>query len=85
MRTWTGRVLLIGGFMILSTACATSQEWAEWQQHSSHFASGDHLTFSFRNVEGRAPRVRRSDLERARAEQWWGKAITVSPDQIFQN
>jgi len=25
------------------------------------------------------------DIEAARQENWWGKAITVSPEQIFQN
>ena len=44
-----------------------------------------HIGFSWRNREGQAPRVARSDIDAARAETWWGKAITVSPDQIFQN
>ncbi|HKZ05983.1 MAG TPA: hypothetical protein VJU81_10975 [Methylomirabilota bacterium] len=65
--------------------CATSEEWAEWRAHSSHFASGQHATFSMRNREGTAPRVARADIDAARSENWWGKAITVSPDQIFQN
>ena len=39
--------------------CATSEEWAEWRAHSSHFASGQHATFSMRNREGTAPRVAR--------------------------
>ena len=38
-----------------------------------------------RNREGSAPRVARSDIDAARSENWWGKAITVSSDQIFQN
>jgi hypothetical protein len=29
--------------------------------------------------------VTRTDVEAARQESWWGKAITVSPEQIFQN
>ncbi len=83
MRTWITRALLLGGIMIGSSACATSEEWAEWRKHPTHFASGDHLSFSWRNTEGTAPRVRRTDIDRARAEQWWGKVITVSPEQII--
>jgi hypothetical protein len=29
--------------------------------------------------------VRRTDIDAARQENWWGEAITVSPEQIFQN
>jgi hypothetical protein len=29
--------------------------------------------------------VSRTDVDAARSENWWGKAITVSPEQIFQN
>ncbi len=84
MRTWITRALLLGGFMLVASACATSDEWAEWQKHPTHFASGGHAGFSFRNTEGSAPRVTRSEIERARGEQWWGKVITVSPEQIIQ-
>lgn len=81
---------LVGSALVLSVAviaggCATSEEWAEWRSHSSHFASGQHATFSLKNREGTAPRVARSDIDAARSENWWGKAITVSSDQIFQN
>lgn len=83
MRTWTVRALLVGGIMVVSSACATSDEWAEWRKHPTHFASGDHGFFSIRNREGQPPRVTRADINRARAEQWWGKAITVSAEQII--
>lgn len=83
MRTRMLTVLLLIGVGLTAGACATSEEWAEWRKYSSHFASGDHLFFSFRNTEGKAPRVTKRDIERARAEEWWGKAITVSPEQIF--
>ena len=73
-----GSVLLAGG-------CATSEQWADWRGHSTHWASGEHLAFSARNAEGAAPRVTRADLANARVQNWWGKVITVSPDQIFQN
>jgi hypothetical protein len=76
---------MLVAFTVLTTGCATSQEWAEWRQHPSHFASGDHGFFSIRNREGTTARVRRSDIATARDEAWWGKAITVSSEQIQQN
>jgi hypothetical protein len=84
MRTWITRALLLGGIMLVASACATSEEWGEWGKHPTHFASGGHATFSVRNTEGSAPRVSRSEIERARAEEWWGKVVTVSAEQIIQ-
>ena len=84
MRTRITRALLLGGIMLAASACATSEEWTEWRKHPTHFASGDHAMFSFRNTEGAAPRVTRSEVESARAEQWWGRVITVSAEQIIQ-
>jgi len=82
-----GRAALAVAALFLTGACATSQEWAEWRAHSSHFASGQHLVFStFRNpTDASPPNVRRSDVDAARAEGWWGKPVTVSPDQIFRD
>lgn len=87
MRARVLRAGIILGVVVLTGACATSQEWAEWKNHSSHFASGHHLTFSVvkNPTDASPPRVRRSDVEASRRENWWGKAVTVSPDQIFQN
>lgn len=76
--------LLLAGTLVVTGACASSEEWGEWQKHSSHFASGDHLFFSLRNREGMPPQVSRRHLELARTENWWGKAITVSAAQIFK-
>ena len=84
MRTRITQALLLGGVLLAASACATSEEWAEWRNHPTHFASGGHAMFSFRNTEGSAPRVTRSEIDRARAEQWWGKVITVSAEQIIQ-
>lgn len=84
MRTRMLAVLLLSGIVVTTGACATSEEWAEWRKHPTHFATGDHLFFSARNREGAPPRVTRRDLELARAETWWGKTITVSPEQIFR-
>jgi hypothetical protein len=73
------------GVLFLTTACATSEQWAEWRGHTTHFASGQHASFSFsNNLEGTNPRVTRADIEASRTQNWWGKTITVSPGQIFQ-
>ncbi len=67
-----------------ATGCATSEQWAEWREHSSHFASGDHLFFSMRHQgENPTPRVRQRDLDEARTQAWWGEPIVVRPDQLF--
>ena len=65
-------------------ACASSEQWAEWRSHSSHFASGDHLGFSLRN-QGSTPKVSRSDVRVASTQSWWGDPVVVQPDQIFEN
>lgn len=83
MRARKLTVLLLIGIGLTAGACATSEEWAEWKKHPSHFASGDHLFFSFRHTEGTPPHVTKRDVELARSEKWWGKVITVSPEQIF--
>ena len=86
MRAWLSLATVVGGVMMFTAACATSEEWAEWRSHNTHFASGTHAGFSMRNNrDGSNPRVTRTDVEAARQESWWGKAITVSPEQIFQN
>lgn len=75
-------VLLAAGGL---QACATNEQWSEWHKHSSHFASGDHLFFSFRNRgEKPVPKVYKSDMEKARTQQWWGDTIVVRPDQLFE-
>jgi hypothetical protein len=78
------RLLLPGAVLLLTAACATSEEWQTWRSHPSHFASGDHLTFSVRNREGEAARVTRDDITKARNEGWWGKPITVATEQILE-
>jgi len=77
-------LLLVLAVAAGSAACASSDQWAEWRQHSSHFASGRHLYFSLRH-QGANPRphVTEGDVQKARFESWWGDPIVVSPDQIF--
>jgi hypothetical protein len=85
MRSRITRAALLALTTLLMSACASSEEWAEWRSHPTQWASGQHLAFSARNSEGKAPRVTRADLDQARSQNWWGRVITVSPDQIFQN
>lgn len=85
MRSRTATMAILASTLLLAAACATSEEWAEWRAHRTQWASGQHLAFSARNTEGKAPRVTRADIDSSRAQGWWGRVITVSPDQIFQN
>jgi len=86
MRAWLSLASYLGGIVMVATACARWDQWSQCQRHTTHFASGTHGVFSLRNnKDGSNPRVSRTDVDSARAENWWGKAITVSPEQIFQN
>jgi hypothetical protein len=78
------RLLLVGGVLLATVGCATGEEWATWKSHPTHFASGDHMFFSVRNREGSSPHVTRQNVAMARDEAWWGKAITVSQEQILE-
>jgi hypothetical protein len=78
------RLILVGGALVAVAGCASSEEWRTWREHPTHFASGDHMSFSVRNKEGGTPRVTRQDIGKARAEAWWGKPITVSQEQILE-
>ena len=74
------------GVAFLAGGCATSEQWAEWRSHTTHFASGDHGSFSLRNnLDGSNPRVTRLDIENSRTQNWWGRNITVEPGQVIQN
>jgi hypothetical protein len=85
MRSRIAGVSLLAGVLLAAGACATSEEWSEWLKHPTHFASDQHMGFSLRHTEGSKPRIARRDIEASRKETWWGKAITVSPEQIFEN
>ena len=80
------RIALVAGLALTTTACASSEEWAEWKSHTSHFASGSHGMFSIRNRDGASTKkVTRQDVASARDQGWWGKAITVDQGQILEN
>ncbi len=84
MRSPIQRAGLVVGVLLLSGACASSAEWQEWANHSSHFASGQHMGFSLRNKQGAAPKATRADIAAARSESWWGQPITVQSEQILE-
>jgi hypothetical protein len=84
MRRYRYVGLVLIATALFSSACATSTEWTTWRQHSTHFASGDHLSFSVRNRESEPPRVTRRDLAEARAQGWWGDPVAVPQAQIVE-
>jgi hypothetical protein len=87
MRSRITRITLIVGMVFLTGACASGEDWNMWRSHTTHFASGDHASFSMRNnKDGSRPSVSRSDINDSRRQDWWGVyAVNVTPDQIFQN
>ena len=78
------RVVSLTLVVLLGGGCATTAEWATWRTHPTHFASGDHLSFSIGNPESSQPRVTRHDLLAARQEGWWGDPVTVPQDRILE-
>jgi len=65
---------LLLGSVILSTGCAaTHREWEVWRAHRTHYATGNHMTYSMGNVFGRPPRVTPEMMDQARSEGWWGR------------
>ena len=80
------RILIVLAVAMTGSACATPEQWAEWRQHPSHFASGVHAGFSMRHRGANpVPRVSQRGVDKARAESWWGEPIVVRPEQIFTN
>src|SRR5258705_7181892 len=66
---------LILGAVILSTGCAaTHREWEVWRTHPTHYATGNHLSFSMKNMVGAAPQVTPEMMDQAKGEGWWGKS-----------
>ena len=84
MSTRIRALLLVLAVAAASAACASSDQWTEWREHPSHFASGRHMIFSLRH-QGASPQphVTQGDVQKARFESWWGQPIVVQPDQIF--
>jgi hypothetical protein len=63
--------------------CASGQEWSTWYDHRTHFASGEHMSFSVRTPETGPGHVTRTELGLARDEGWWGKPVTVAQAEIL--
>ena len=78
-------VIVMIGIATLAAGCASTDEWQDWRGHPTHFASGQHGSFSLQNnKDGSNPRVSGLDIAEAKTETWWGKVITVKPEQIFE-
>jgi hypothetical protein len=73
--------LLTAAVFLAAAGCASSEEWATWKEHPTHFASGEHMSFSVKN-QGSGSKVTRQDIAIARDEGWWGKPVTVGSEQI---
>jgi hypothetical protein len=79
-----------GLFIVLALAlaglsgCASSEEWNTWYTHRTHFASGDHMSFSVRTPDTGTGSITRTELGNARDEGWWGKPLTVAQAEILE-
>ena len=80
-KRWLSVALVVAGFA--STGCASSEEWSTWYNHRTHFASGDHMSFSIRTPDSGRGQVTRTHVAMARDEGWWGKPVTVEQTQIL--
>jgi len=86
LRWW---LLMIAAVMFSMSGCASSPDWAFWREHPSHFASGDHLSFSTRYGNGHGysngggngtePAITDADAALARDEAWWGHLVPPAP------
>lgn len=72
MMTHCLRPILLGGVLLMATACA--EDIKTWSSHPTHFASGHHMEFSARNVGATRLKVTPEDISAAQREQWWGRA-----------
>jgi hypothetical protein len=65
---------LLLGSVVLSAGCAaTHREWEVWRAHPTHYATGNHMSYSMGNMVGVAPRVTPEMMDQARSEGWWGR------------
>jgi hypothetical protein len=76
LRWW---LLLIAAVMFSMSGCASSQDWAYWRDHPTHFATGGHLTFSMNNDNVYYPTVTETDVRLARDYGWWGDQVPLAP------
>jgi hypothetical protein len=90
LRWW---LLLIAAVMFSMSGCASSQDWAFWRAHPTHFASGEHMAFSLRhhdngydlggngsgNANGSDQRITDAEMALAQDEGWWGHLVPGAP------
>ncbi len=84
MRSARLNVPLLALGVLTLVGCASSEEWETWNSRPAHFASQSHMEFSLRNRLGTTSKVTREDIAAARAEGWWGQAITVAQEAILE-
>lgn len=75
--------LLVGTSLLLVVGCATKEEWDTWRSSKSQFASKEHMEFSLKN-RGSKTSVTRGDLDMAKNQNWFGKAVTVAQESILE-
>jgi hypothetical protein len=73
-----GALALAASSLLALTGCASNEQWTAWRSHSSHFASGQHAAFSFRNRGEEARAVQATDPQKAREESWWGRPLPLA-------
>jgi len=73
------RVAALAALVLGVSACTSSKAWQTWSEHTTHFASGEHLGFSMRNGNPRDPRVAATDGKTAENERWWGEYVPPGP------
>ena len=75
-------LLLLSAVMFSMSGCSSTQawqgtalsDWQVWAQHSSHFASGNHLAFSLKSHPTPAS-ISEADKATAALEEWWGQLV----------
>jgi len=78
MMTHCLRPILLGGALILASACA-SGDYDTWVSHPTHYASDRHMGFSYRTVGvSETTKVTAEDVARAQQEQWWGRGVLAN-------
>src|SRR5439155_1506818 len=77
------RLFVLSASLLTLGGCASSEEWDVWKANSSHFAPGEHCSFSLQHREAKAATVTREDMGLARQQNWFGPPVAVIPDQIL--
>ena len=86
MRNGVRRMLTLLTVTLAGSACATSEQWTEWRQHSTHFASSEHFDFSMRHRGASpTPRVSQRDVEKAKADRGGVIPLWCGRNEYFTN